>query len=97
MDLFREVEKFHFTRNGYRVNLDRRPENQKFDKSGRQWLKVGPYSNTARGDHRIVQEVSKWGFPATVSVSTAEEPTARRLPCNRIEIRATREILPVAT
>ena len=63
MDLFRAVEKFHFTRNGYRLNVDKRPENQTFDKSGRQWLKVGPYSNTVRNDHAIVQEVRRQGIP----------------------------------
>ena len=56
-----QVEKFHFTRNGYRVTVDRRPENQKFAKD-RQWLKVGPYSNTVR-DHPIVEEVRKQGIP----------------------------------
>ena len=62
MDIFKEVEKFHFTRNGYRVNTDRRPENTRHDGS-REWLKIGPFSNTVRGHHPIVQEVNRQGIP----------------------------------
>ncbi len=62
MDIFQQVEAFHFTRNGYRVNVDRRPENTKYDKC-RAWLKVGPNSNTVRGEHEIVQAVNKMGIP----------------------------------
>ncbi len=47
------VSKFHFTRNGYRINTDLREENRVKDKSGRTWLKQGPYSNTVRKDHPI--------------------------------------------
>ena len=62
MDIFEAVEKFHFTRNGYRTNVDRRPENTV--RSGhREWLKVGHYSNTVRGDHPIVQELNRIGIP----------------------------------
>ena len=62
MDLFRAVEKFTFRRNSYRTNTDSRPENIKID-NGRKWLIVGPYSNTVRGDHPIVQEVNRQGIP----------------------------------
>ena len=62
MAIFEAVEKFRFTRNGYRVNVDRRPENTKYDHK-RAWLIVGPYSVTVRGNHPIVQEVNEMGIP----------------------------------
>ena len=46
------VEQHKFTRNGYRINVDTREDNRVKDKSGRTWLKKGPYSNTVR-----------WGAP----------------------------------
>ena len=56
------VETFHFTRNGYRTNTDKRPETTKRDKC-REWRITGPYSNTVRGDHPIVQQVNSMGIP----------------------------------
>ena len=53
------VRKHKFTRNNYRTNVDRRPENQQNDVSGRNWLTVGPNSNTVRGAHPIVEQVRK--------------------------------------
>ena len=62
MNIFEAVEKHSFSRSGYRTNVDRRPENT--IRSGhREWLKVGPHSNTVRGDHPIVQEVNRRGIP----------------------------------
>ena len=52
-----------YTRNGMRINVDLRPENRAQDKSGRTWLRQGPYSNTVRGDHPIVQHVQSMGIP----------------------------------
>ena len=57
------ASKFHYTRNGFRINTDLREENRVKDKSGRTWLKQGPYSNTVRGDHPIVQHVQSMGIP----------------------------------
>ena len=48
------VSKHKWTRNGYRINTDLREENRIKDKSGRTWLKKGPYSNTVRQGHPIV-------------------------------------------
>ena len=61
--LFDLVEKRRFPRNGYRTNVDRRPENQVFDKGGRGWLRKGPYSNTVDERDPIVEEVRKMGIP----------------------------------
>ena len=52
-----------FTRNGMRINVDQRPENRVKDKSGRTWLRQGPYSNTVREGHPIVQHVQSMGIP----------------------------------
>ena len=57
------VSRHHFTRNGYRTNTDLREENRVKDKSGRMWLRQGPYSNTVRGDHPIVEHVNSMGIP----------------------------------
>ena len=57
------VEQHKFTRNGYRINVDLREENRTKDASGRTWLKRGPYSNTVRGTHPIVQHVHSIGIP----------------------------------
>ena len=48
-----------WTRNCYRTNTDMREENRTQDKGGRTWLKSGPHSNTVRGEHPIVQLVSR--------------------------------------
>ena len=64
MDRLEElVSKHKWTRNGFRTNTDLREENRVRDKSGREWLKQGPYSNTVRGDHPIVQHVQSMGIP----------------------------------
>ena len=57
------VSKHKWTRNGYRINTDLREENRVKDKSGRVWLRQGPYSNTVRKDHPIVQHVQSMGIP----------------------------------
>ena len=44
------VSRHRFTRNGYRTNTDLREENRVKDKSGRMWLRQGPYSNRRRAD-----------------------------------------------
>ena len=53
----------HFTRNGMRTNVDTRPENRVRDKNGREWLRRGPYSNTVREGHPIVEHVNSMGVP----------------------------------
>ena len=50
----------HFTRNGMRTNVDTRPENRARAKNGREWLRRGPYSNTVREGHPIVEQ---YGYP----------------------------------
>ena len=57
------VDQHKFFRNGYRINTDLREENRIRDKSGRTWLRKGPYSNTVRWDHPIVQHVNSMGIP----------------------------------
>ena len=52
-----------YTRNGMRINVDQRPENRVQDKSGRTWLRQGPYSNTVREGHPIVEHVQSMGIP----------------------------------
>ena len=51
-----------WVRNGYRINVDQREENRIKDRSGRLWLRKGPYSNTVREDHPIVQHVNSMGI-----------------------------------
>ena len=64
MDKLQELVSQHkFIRNGYRINTDLREENRRKDPSGRTWLRQGPYSNTVRGDHPIVQHVQSMGIP----------------------------------
>ena len=58
------VSQHKWTRNGFRINTDLRPENRVKDKPGRTWLKQGPNSNTVRGDHPIVQHVQSMGINA---------------------------------
>ena len=50
-ELVKLVGQHEFIRNGYRINTDLREENRIRDKSGRTWLRKGPYSNTVRRDH----------------------------------------------
>ena len=57
------VGQHRFQRNGFRINVDLREDNRVKDKSGRTWLKKGPYSNTVRGEHPIVQHVQSMGIP----------------------------------
>ena len=66
--LIQLVQDFRFVRNGYRTNTDTREENHIKDKSGRTWLRRGPYSNTVRGEHPIVQHVQSMVVLATESV-----------------------------
>ena len=62
-ELIQMVEAHKFVRNGMRTNTDTRPENRIKDKCGRTYLKRGPFSNTVRGDHPIVQHVRSMGVP----------------------------------
>ena len=55
------VSQHRFSRNGYRTNVDQREENRVKDRSGRLWLKRGPYSNTVREGHPIVEHVNSMG------------------------------------
>ena len=57
------VGKHKWTRNGFRINTDLREENRVMDKSGRTWLRQGPYTNTVRQGHPIVQHVQSMGIP----------------------------------
>ena len=57
------VSQHKWTRNGFRINTDLRPDNRVRDKSGRPWLRTGPHSNTIRGAHPIVQHVQSMGIP----------------------------------
>ncbi len=57
------VSRRKWTRNGFRINTDLREENRVKDKSGRTWLRQGPYSNTVRQGHPIVQHVQSMGIP----------------------------------
>ena len=76
MDIFEAVERFPFARNGFRTNVDRRPENTV--RSGyREWLKVGPYSNTVRGDHPIVQELNRRGIPCNAVCINRRRATSK--------------------
>ena len=71
-------ENHRYTRNGYRTNTDLRPENRRQDRRGRTWLKCGPYSNTVRGDHPIVQHVNSMGIPCNaccLNRRRADSPT----------------------
>ena len=71
-------EGYRYLRNGYRIGTDLRPENRKKDKNGRTWLKRGPYSNTVRGDHPIVQHVNSMGIPCNaccLNRRRADSPT----------------------
>ena len=61
------VGQHKFVRNGYRVNTDMREENKIRDRSGRVWLRRGPYSNTVRGDHPIVQHLNSMGIPCNAA------------------------------
>ena len=57
------VSQHQFFRNGYRINTDLRASNRIQDKSGRTWLRRGPYSNTVREGHPIVEHVNSMGVP----------------------------------
>ena len=57
------VGQHQFFRNGYRTNTDLRASNRMQDKSGRTWLRKGPYSNTVREGHPIVEHVNSMGIP----------------------------------
>ena len=53
----------HYVRNGMRINTDLRPENRVQDRSGRTWLRRGPYSNTLRDpDHPVVKHVQEFSL-----------------------------------
>ena len=58
------VGQHQFFRNGYRINTDLRASNRLQDKSGRTWLRKGPYSNTVREGHPIVEHINNsMGIP----------------------------------
>ena len=72
------VSRHHFTRNGYRTNTDLREENRVKDKSGRMWLRRGPYSNTVREGHPIVEHINSMGIPCNavcLNRRRADSPT----------------------
>ena len=72
------VSQHRFSRNGYRCNVDRREENRVKDKSGRVWLRRGPYSNTVREGHPIVEHVNSMGIPCNavcLNRRRADSPT----------------------
>ena len=77
-ELIELVGQHKWVRNGYRTNTDLREENRIKCKSCRTWLRTGPYSNTVREDHSIVQHVNSMGIPCnTVCLNRrrADSPT----------------------
>ena len=72
------VSRHHFTRNGYRTNVDLREANRAKDKSGRMRLRRGPYSNTVREGHPIVEHINSMGIPCNavcLNRRRADSPT----------------------